>query len=163
MLMLTYLVIAVFLVFGAVFVVTTGNDRRFAERQRRATAALYIAEAGVERAIYDLRQDVLTDPTSPNWDDGNINGMAIGPDTASFYTVSYTGTTMNGGSYSVQLQNVAGREDVWIRSTGTLGDITQRILVYAKLTCISPWNNAIFGGSGAAGAMINGNVNIRGS
>jgi len=28
---------------------------------------------------------------------------------------------------------------------------------------VSPWNNAIFGGAGASGAMVNGNVDIRGS
>ena len=39
----------------------------------------------------------------------------------------------------------------------------QTIEVYAKIVSISPWNNAIFAGAGAAGAMVNGNVNISGS
>ncbi|HLF19115.1 MAG TPA: hypothetical protein VI749_09565 [Candidatus Omnitrophota bacterium] len=162
LLMITYMIIVVFVVFGAIFVVSTGNDRLFAERQRLSTQALYIAEAGIERAIYDLREDFINDPT-PEWDDGNINGMMIGPNTASFFTVSYTGTTLNNGSYTVELKNVAGQDDIWIRSTGTLNDITETLLVYASMSNVAPWNNAIFGGAGAAGGMVNGNVNIRGS
>jgi len=164
LLILSYLVIFVLLALGAAFIAMSVNESRIAERQRRTTLAFHIAEAGIERALYDLRQDFINDADSPGWADGDINGLAIGPDTASFYATGYGSTSLNGGSYAVQLKNVSGISDaIWVRSTGTLGDSQQTIEIYAKIVSISPWNNAIFAGGGAAGAMINGNVNIRGS
>ncbi|MBI3618227.1 MAG: hypothetical protein HY210_08445, partial [Candidatus Omnitrophica bacterium] len=164
LLIISYLVIFVLLALGAAFIAMSVNESRIAERQRRTTLTLHIAEAGIERALYDLRQDFINDASSPSWADGNINGLAVGPNTASFYNTGYGSTSLNGGSYAVQLKNVSGISDaIWIRSTGTLGDVQQTIEVYAKIVSISPWNNAIFAGAGAAGAMVNGNVNIRGS
>ena len=164
MLIISYLVIVVLLTLGAAFIVVSVNESRIAERQRRTTLTLHIAEAGIERALYDLRQDFVNDTSSPSWADGGINGFAIGPDTANFYSIAYSSTSLNGGSYAVQLKNVSGAGDaIWIKSTGTLGDVQQTIQVYAKIINVSPWNNAIFAGAGASGAMVNGNVNIRGS
>lgn len=164
LLILSYLVIFVLLALGAAFIAMSVNESRIAERQRRTTLAFHTAEAGIERAFYDLRQDFINDANSPSWADGDINGLAIGPDTANFYATGYGSTSLNGGSYAVQLKNVSGLADaVWVRSTGTLGDAQQTIEVYAKIVSISPWNNAIFAGAGASGAMVNGNVNISGS
>ncbi|MBI5149863.1 MAG: hypothetical protein HZA28_03730 [Candidatus Omnitrophica bacterium] len=164
LLILSYLVIFVLLTLGAVFIAMSVNESRTAERQRRVIWAFHTAEAGIERALYDLRRDFVNDASSPSWADGNINGLTVGPDTANFYDIGYGATSLNGGSYAVQLKNVSGINDaIWIRSTGTLGDVQQTIEVYAKIVSISPWNNAIFAGAGAAGAMVNGNVNIRGS
>lgn len=164
LLILSYLVIFVLLALGAAFIAMSVNESRIAERQRRTTLTLHIAEAGIERAFYDLRQDFINDASNPNWADGNINGLSVGPNTANFYNTGYGSTSLNGGSYAVQLKNVSGISDsIWIRSTGTLGDAQQTIEVYAKIVSISPWNNAIFAGAGASGAMVNGNVNIRGS
>jgi len=161
--MISYLVIILFMVLGVAFFVLSANESRVSEVERRATQAFHIAEAGINRVIYDLRQDYVTDATSPSWADGDINGMAIGPDTLSFFTVSYINTSLNGGTYTVTLKNVGGADDIWIRSTGVIGSISQTIEVYAQLYNLSIWDNAIFGGSGASGTMVNGNVDIRGS
>lgn len=163
LLILSYLVMVVLMTLGAAFILISVNESRIAERQRRTTLVLHIAEAGIERAIYDLRQDFVNDMT-PSWADGDINGLVAGPNTSSFYSVGYGSTSLNGGSYAVQMKNVIGITDaIWIRSTGTLGDVQQTLQVYAKIINVSPWNNAIFAGAGASGAMVNGNVNIRGS
>ena len=110
LLIISYLVIFVLLALGAAFIAMSVNESRIAERQRRTTLTLHIAEAGIERAFYDLRQDFLNDASSPSWADGDINGMALGPNTASFYTITYGAgsTSLNGGSYAVQLKNVSG-------------------------------------------------------
>lgn len=164
LLIISYLVIFVLLALGAAFIAMSVNESRIAERQRRTTMTFHIAEAGIERALYDLRQDFVNDASIPGWADGNINGFAIGPDMVNFYSIGYGSTSLNGGSYAVQLKNVSGISDaVWIRSTGTLGDVQQTIEVYARIIDISPWNNAIFAGAGAAGAMVNGNVDVSGS
>lgn len=164
LLIIAYLLIVVLLTLGAAFVLISVNEAKTAERQRRSTLAFHIAEAGLERALYDLRKDFVNDTSSPSWSDGDINGYAVGPDTANFYSLSYASTSLNGGSYAAQLKNVSGSGDaVWIKSTGTFGDAQQAVQVYARIINVSPWNNAIFAGSGASGTMVNGNVNIAGS
>ena len=40
--------------------------------------AFHVAEAGLERGIYKLRQDYLADLSSPSWADGDINGIDVG-------------------------------------------------------------------------------------
>lgn len=163
MLIISYFVIILLLGMGVALAVMSSNEAKFAERDRLETVVFHVAEAGIERALYDLRQDFINDISSPSWADGDINGMAIGPDTASFYSVPYASTTINGGSYSVELMNESSNKDIWVKSTGTMGSISHTILVYVKMINLSPWDNAIFAGAGASGAMVNGNVDIRGS
>ncbi len=172
---ITLLLTLVLLILGSAFVVLMMNEGKVAERQRRTYIAFNIAEAGIERALYDLRQDFINGlksngaggcmtSSSPSWSDGCMSTYPIGPDTTNFYTIPYASTSLNGGSYTVKLKNVSGATDaVWVQSTGTFGDTTQKIQVYAKIFNISPWNNAIFAGVGSAAGLVNGNVDINGS
>lgn len=161
-LILALFVVVLILGLGGALAYLTVNEGKVAEQQRITAVAFHIAEAGVENALNDLREDFENDST-PSWADGDINGYAIGPDTSNFYTIPYTSVTLNGGTYGVELKNVSGEEHVWIRSTGTYKNVTQTLLVYVKMISLSPWGNAIFAGAGAAGAMVNGNADIRGS
>ena len=56
----SYLVIVVLIILGAAFVMISATEGKVAERQKKVTQAFYLAEAGLERAIYDLRQDFIT-------------------------------------------------------------------------------------------------------
>src|SRR3989338_355501 len=169
-----YFVIISLLIFGAGFLLLSTIEARTAEYQRRIMTAQYIAEAGLERALYDLRQDLVND-ASPSWEDGDINSWIVDdtdtdsdgfyplPDTTNAANADYGSTSLSGGSYAVRIKNVSGADDIWIRSVGTLGSVTQTIEVYARMINLLPWNNAIFGGAGSSGAMVNGNVNVYGS
>lgn len=144
--------------------VLAGSESKTAERQRLTAVAFHLAEAGIERALSDLRQDFIAGGSINSWTDGNIHGYAIGPDTENFYTIPYVSTALNNGTYTVQLKNVSGSAgDIWIRSVGSIGGVAQTLTVYVRMYSVSPWNYAIFAGSGASGAMVNGNVDIRGS
>ena len=174
-LLTAYLVITSLLILGAGFLLISTIEARTSEYQRRIASALYIAEAGIERALYDLRQDLINDASSPSWADSDINGWIVNtadtdassfyplPDTSNAANADYGSTSLSGGSYAVRIKNVSGADDIWIRSTGTLGSVTQTIEVYARMVNLSPWSNAIFGGAGSSGTMVNGNVNIYGS
>jgi len=176
-LLATYLVITLLVFLGAAFVVLSTHEGRTSEIQRKTTQAFYIAEAGIERAMYDLRQDFVNaaDPDNPDWTDGDINGWSVDtadvdvegfypmPDMSDAANSAYPTTSLNGGSYTVRLKNESGSDEISIRSTGTLDSITQTIEAYVKVFSVSPWENAIFGGGGGAGGMVNGNVNISGS
>ncbi len=171
-LLTTYMLIAVLLFLGAAFLVVSTNEGRSSESQRKTTQAFYVAEAGIERAIYNLKADFAADE---DWGDGEINGWtydSTDTDAAGFYPFpdasdvnnnTYLSTGLNGGSYAVGIMNVAGADDIWVRSTGTIDGISQTILIYARIVNLSPWDNAIFGGAGASGGWVNGNVNVSGS
>ncbi|MBU3912430.1 MAG: hypothetical protein KKD90_07610 [Candidatus Omnitrophica bacterium] len=163
-LIISYLVIAVLLILSAAFLSRSISENRIAERQKWSVRAFSIAEAGLERALYDLRQDFKNDLIDPSWADGEINGIACGPDSENFYSLPYESTLLGNGSYSIELKNVVGKDnEIWVRSMGTLNGINIIIQSYGKIENLSPWNNAIFAGAGSAGSMINGNVDIRGS
>lgn len=51
----------------------------------------------------------------------------------------------------------------WVTSTVTYKHLKKSLRSYITSRDVSIWNNAIFGGTGAAGQSINGNVDIRGS
>jgi len=163
MFLMALVVIVLILGLGGVFLLASTVELQTAERQRLSVVAFNIAEAGIERALYDLRQDFVADATSPSWADGTINIYNIGPNTAGFYNIPYASTALNGGSYTASLMNAAGGNDIWLQSVGTINDVSHTLLVYVRMIDISPWAYAIFAGSGATGMMINGNVDIRGS
>ncbi len=163
-LLIAYFVVLIFIGIGAPFLLMTVNESRATERQRLSVLAFYIAEAGIERGLYDLRQDFVNDASVPSWSDGDVNGYAIGPNTASYYAIPYSSGSLNGGSYTVELKNVSGAtDDIWVKATGTISGASHTISVYVRMVSVSPWDYAIFAGSGASGTMVNGNVNIRGS
>ncbi len=163
-LLIAYFVILVLLGIGASFALLAASEVKTAERQRLSAVAFHLAEAGIEQGLSDLRQDFVANGTLTSWVDGNIHGYAIGPNTGSYYTIPYAYTSLNGGTYTVELKNAAGASgDIWVRSTGLINGVSQTITVYVRLSSASPWNYAIFAGSGASGAMVNGNVDIRGS
>ena len=171
-LLTTYLVTTLLLGLGAAFLVLSIGEGRSSEVQRKVTQAFYIAEAGIERAIYDLRED-YTD--NQNWADSVINGWTVDttdtdadgyyplPDAADAGNSGYATTALGEGSYSVSLQNGAGNDGMWVRSIGTVDGVSQTVLIYLAAVSLSPWDNAIFGGAGASGTMVNGNVKIIGS
>ncbi len=168
--LLTLILVVVILVLGAALAVVSVVESRTAERERLTILAFDTAEAGLERGIYELRQDFLADLSSPSWADGDINGIDVtgsyisGSPPAGYYPL--LNGTLNGGSFSVEIQNDGGSSQaIWIKSTGIVGGTTQTIRVYARINNISPWGNAIFAGTGSTTThrMINGNVDIRGS
>jgi hypothetical protein len=165
LLILSYMIVFVLISLGGVFALLSLGEAKSVERERRTTVAFNIAEAGIERALYDLKQDYVAAPSTA-WRDGTINTYAFTASNGSYATLAYPSsiTSVNNGSFAVQLQSFTGLNgDIYVRSVGTFGDQTQTIQVYVKMVNVSPWNNAIFAGTGSAGAMVNGNVTINGS
>ncbi len=165
MFVIAYYVTIMLLGLGVALTVLSGTEGRTSDLQRRIISAQALAEAGYERAIYDLRQDCVDDTSSPSWGDGDINGMSIGPNTSSYFDVTaYEPNSVNSGTYSVDLKNVSGDNSaIWIRSTGTVGGQSQGIEAYVKVEVVSPWHTALFGGAGSSSEVVDGNIHTRGS
>jgi hypothetical protein len=163
MLVVSYSIVAVLLILGVAFFFRSFNELNIAERQKNSAKALAIAEAGIEKAFYDLKQDFMGDISDPSWSDGQINTINCGPDYNNFY-VLYDWANLGAGQFKVELKNVTGKfDEIWAKSTGTVGGISKIVQTYVKVRNFNIWNNAIFAGSGSSGATINGNVDVRGS
>ncbi|MCQ9208037.1 MAG: pilus assembly PilX N-terminal domain-containing protein [Omnitrophica bacterium] len=166
-LILTYLVVMVLLILGFSFVNRSIVESRIAERQKRGEQAFALAEAGLERALYRLRKDYENDLFAPSWTDGEIDGIDYtldgGPDTNNFYPLSLGSAVLETGSYSVSLKNTTADDAIWVQSQGTVAEISKTIQAYVIIEDLAPWKNVIFAGVGLSGAVVNGNVDIRGS
>jgi len=159
MALLTTLIFVFILVTFAVALLTmTSNDTKLSALQRDSTKAFYIAEAGVERTLYDLKEDYNTDQ---NWVGGSINNQPFAD--GKLYDEEPFGEGKYEGKYTVYLINLSSN-NVTIKSKGVVfNKSTRYVQVDATVGNLSIWDNAIFAGSGQSGKVINGNVDIRGS
>lgn len=178
LLIISFFVITLLLGMGAAFMLLVTQELRLVERQRLSTVAFYIAEAGIERGLYDLRLDFENDATSHPWANGfnvKVNGVDVGVDFDAMTQeeidngVAVSTVTFHDGTYDLAFQQPLDADlnviddALWIKSTGTAKGVTSTIEAYVKIIDLNPWNNAIFAGVGQLGSLINGNVDIRGS
>lgn len=147
MALLTTLIFVFILVTFAVALLTmTSNDTKLSALQRDSTKAFYIAEAGIEKALYILKNDYESDQ---DW-----TGITVPPSGPGDF---------DEGTYTIYLSNLSSN-NVTIKSKGVVyNKSTRYVQVDATVGSLSIWDNAIFAGSGASGRVINGNVDIRGS
>jgi len=141
------MVLVVVALLGGAIVAQTNHNTQLSNRTFSDKQALYIAESAKERGY----QEILND--------------------GDFTVVGAPGTLANvtipGGSYNLTATTLqADPKIVQLTATGTsiTGD-SKQITVVAEViqenVCV--WNNALFGGSGAVGGVINGNAAIHGS
>ncbi len=155
--LLVSLIFAVVLGIGAVAVTKLhSTEIRLVRRQNNSTHAFYLAEAGLQGALSELHQDFMVKTADPNWPSEEINGITVIND------MLFDQVTLGGGSYSVELVDMPGKK-VKVKSTGTYRDSTRTVTATVTAYDPSPWNNAIFGGSGMGGGLITGNVGLHGS
>jgi hypothetical protein len=99
-------------------------------------------------ALYDFGSTEF--PTASNWN--SVSPVSV-----------YLQTTLNGGNYTLKLAK-NDKDAIFALSTGSVGSRVARTLeVKYEVKSLSVWDNAIFGGTGASGAIINGNCTIAGS
>lgn len=162
-LLTTLIFIFILVTFGVALLSMTSNDLKLSALQRDSTKAFYIAEAGIERTLYNLKEDHDTDQ---NWLGAEINnqpfedGKLYGGEQL-FYDGADEG--IYEGTYTVYLSNLTS-STVTIKSIGVYNNKSTRyVQVDAWIGPPSIWDNAIFAGKGQDGKAINGNVDIRGS
>lgn len=154
---------------GIAFLNAAVMENKLARREVYKNQAFYLAEAGLERTIWNLKQDFIND--GEDWtkrDAGiiRINGVAV--DDGSGNTLQYDDESdgsvdLGEGFYVVKLEEI-NSDKVKVVSTGTVKGLPRTVQVYVQAANVSPWNNAIFAGVGAgAGTVIEGNSLIHGS
>lgn len=121
-----------------------------AENERLSLIAAQAAQAGLEyevtSAFAQLESTKGDFVNSSRRIDSTINPIA------------------SGAAVTVQVQPIAGDlTKAWITSSASYKGRNKSVRSYITSRDVSIWNNAIFGGTGASGQSINGNVDIRGS
>ena len=165
-LLTTLIFVFILVTFGVSLLIMTSNDTKLSALQRDSTKAFYIAEAGVERTLYNLKKDF---ESSEDWNDDNLINTYIlsTADTDGFRKIEYDGdgdydVTFGSGTYTVALK-INSSNYVTIKSKGKYDNSIRYVQVDAKIENVSVWNNAICGRSGMTEATISGNVEFRGS
>ncbi len=147
---------------GIAFLNAGVMEYRLAKREDYKNKAFYIAEGGLERTIWNLKQDFVNG--SEDWTDGTINEISVDDTpTDGWRVLGYAETSLGAGSYEVKVKYV-DKDEIWVKSTGTVKDIPKTVQMYVRIENVFPWNNAVFAGIGtAAGTVIEGNSLIHGS
>lgn len=106
---------------------------------------------------YDLGGPIPPSSAVPPCPDLSPNAWAGVPD------LPYAAASLDSGSYRIKLKNVDA-QTMHLRVTSTLQGGAQRVLEACwRVEDLSPWNTAIFGGSGSDRKVIRGNMRIAGS
>jgi hypothetical protein len=162
-LLVALFVIVVLIIIGSTLCAVATSDARVAAGHRNYLQAFQLAEAGLERILYDLRQDYVEATSVPSWIDGDIHGLACGPNAEEYVLVPYAEPELGHGTYAVHLRNVPGRDDaVWVQSVGSVGQTDVGVEALVQMHDLSVWSNAIFAGFGSGTAVIRGNSTIAG-
>jgi len=140
-LLTTLIFIFILVTFAVALLTMTSNDTKLSALQRDSTKAFYIAEAGIERTLYDLQEDYNTDQ---NWVGDSINSQPFVDGKL------YDEVDFGEGTYTVTLLNISSNS-VIIKSKGKYNRPTRYVQVDATVGNLSIWDNAIFAGSGQSG------------
>ena len=119
-LLTTLIFVFILVTFGVALLTMTSNDTKLSALQRDSTKAFYIAEAGIEKTLYDLKRDYESDQ---DWDNG-ING----------YTSSEV--SFGEGTYTVTL-DIKSSNNVTIKSKGKYDSSIRYIQVDATVGNLS--------------------------
>lgn len=111
----TYLVISVLIIFSLIFVNRSINEKNIATRQRNITLAFYLAEAGLDRGLLWLRAQG-SPPSGTEVFDPLAGAQTLGDGT---YSISIDPDDNNPGSYLKRYK---------IISTGTVQDVTRQVI-----------------------------------
>ena len=119
-LLTTLIFVFILVTFAIALLIMTSNDTKLSALQRDSTKAFYIAEAGIEKTLYDLKKDYESDQ---DWDNG-ING----------YTSSEV--SFGEGTYTVTLSNLSSN-NVTIKSKGKYDNSIRYVQVDATVGNLS--------------------------
>ena len=151
-LLITVIILMVMFTLGSALLDLTTTALYRSEHDVLRAQALNVAEAGVEKAIYNLRN--TTPGSQPTLSPPSVTETLSGAGTYTYSVSQGTGDD-------------AGKYVIVCTGTATLGSKSKsrrlRVVVIWKQENVSVWNNVIFGGVGQAGQSINGNVVMRGN
>ncbi len=184
-LVMALFLITILTVLGTLVLNTSIVEIKMANNQKISSQAFYAAEAGLERALLKAMNDFTLEAPSPSWANATFagadtvttvtrTGQATNFDPAvrsldqylesnnvKTWTFANGGTTVGRAVYSVYSYTPSATE-IWIMSYATQPDAVAAVEYHLKVDDMSPYNNAIYAGTGLSGT-VQGNVSVHGS
>jgi hypothetical protein len=133
---------------GGSAIVLSTQATQLSERQNNEKLALYMAESGKEKAYSAIFND----------SQGNLIPLVN--------TTTVSNEAVPGGAYDLEVTTLSETPLVIeIVSTGHVNGADKRVTVISEVfrENVSVWNNAIFGGAGDGGGVVQGYARIHGS
>lgn len=138
---ITFLILVALLLLGSYFLIFTLTESRISKSQKTGTQTYYLAEAGINEAIWKLGNDDITADGDPAWETDFIDCDNKNPDpSGDYWTAEFTRSFGDGSSYQVTIQNSAcGRGKIISTSTLSLpgGKTAQRIVKTAVFKALA--------------------------
>jgi len=147
---------------GLAFLNAGVMEHNLASREVYKNQAFYLAEAGLERTLWNLKEDY--ESGDRDWSDGDLNGVTLGGAVEGWSELIWPPVEpdLGPGTYLVRVK-VIDANKLWIRSWGKVKDKIKVVQALARIMNASPWNNAIFARGGGAGGVVEGNALAAGS
>lgn len=161
-LIIAFLVLGILLFLGTYFLTFTLTELRITKSQEIGTRTYYLAESGINEAIWKLKHDNTTLDGDPAWATEFITSPGCATWQASFIRQE---TLFSGGSYSVSIRNLECARGV-VTATSTIslpgGRFSQRVVRATVYRAIgSPIENSGLFSGGTGENIIIDNSSIR--
>ena len=144
-LLITLLITLMLTLIFAAAVTTSVTDIDIAKNQKERTLAFYTSEAGLQFAIGVLR----------------TNFNELNNDTLE--SLINANPTIGDGNFSVGVAGTSPFKTLTSDGFNRDGEAIVQVTVKRRKSPLNIWDNIIFAGSGQAGGVLNGNVNLHGS
>lgn len=157
--LIVLIIVSLLMILGTYFLVFSTTDKKISKSQEFSEKTYYLAEAGINEAIWKLNNDDTTSDGDVAWKTDFIDPLKNPDNNGNYWTASFT-RSFNGGTYSVSINNFEqghGR----IISTATIpignGKTAQRIVKTAVFKALSSpvQDSALFTGGTSQNLDVN--------
>jgi hypothetical protein len=124
---------------------TSVTDIHIADNQKKRTSSFYVAEGGLELALRVLKD--------------NFNQL----DNDTLENLINATPSLGNGSFNVNVSGTSPYKTLTSDGLSQDGHSIIEVTVKRRRDPLNIWNNIIFGGTGQAGGVVNGNISIHGS
>jgi hypothetical protein len=124
---------------------TSVTDIHIAENQKERTSAFYVAEGGLELALRVLKD--------------NFNQL----DNDTLENLINATPSLGNGSFNVNVSGTSPYKTLTSDGLSQDGHSIIEVMVKRRRDPLNIWDNIIFGGTGQAGGVVNGNISVHGS
>lgn len=130
-LIIAFLTMGILLILGSYFLVFVTTESKISQSQAVGVKTYYLAEAGVNEAIWKLKNDDTTSDGDPAWALDFIDPAKNPEPGGGYWSATFSKSNVLGGSYTVTIQNT-GQAKGKITATATIsfsgGKVAQRIV-----------------------------------
>lgn len=128
---IAFLTLIILLILGSYFLTFTLTESKISQSQVVGTKIYYLAEAGINEAIWKLKNDDTTLDGDPAWKSDFIDPNKNPYPGGTYWSATFSKTNVLGGSYTMVVQNTArGRGEITATATTTFsgGKVAQRVV-----------------------------------